>query len=75
MRSSVFVRAPSEVMQKKIERACEAVASQNSRYLKCPYCRHNVVQIFDDTAGHVEGKCQKCGRVTVFDVASMRRIR
>ena len=25
--------------------------------------------------GHVESKCKKCGRITVFDVLNMRRLR
>ena len=28
-----------------------------------------------DTRGHVESKCKKCGRITVFDVLNMRRLR
>lgn len=28
-----------------------------------------------DTRGHVEAKCKKCGRITVFNVLSMRRLR
>ena len=29
----------------------------------------------EDTRGHVESKCKKCGRITVFDVLNMRRLR
>ena len=30
---------------------------------------------YEDTRGHVESKCKKCGRITVFDVLNMRRLR
>ena len=43
--------------------------------LKCPYCQHNAIAVYEDTRGHVESKCKKCGRITVFDVLNMRRLR
>ena len=33
------------------------------------------VTAYEDTRGHVESKCKKCGRITVFDVLNMRRLR
>ena len=58
----------------KIIRAREAIAAQKPRYIKCPYCQHNSIVVYEDTRGHVETKCKKCGKVTVFDVLSMRKI-
>ena len=49
-------------------------AAQKPRYIKCPYCQHNSIVVYEDTRGHVEKKCNKCGKVTVFDVLSMRKI-
>lgn len=43
-------------------------------YIKCPYCQHNSIVVYEDTRGHVETKCKKCGKITVFDVLSMRKI-
>lgn len=74
-RSAVYTSAPSEELQAKIVRACRAIANQEPRYLKCPYCKHNVCVVYGDTRGHVQSKCGKCGKVTVFDVLSMRRVR
>lgn len=38
------------------------------------YCQHNSIVVYEDTRGHIETKCKKCGKVTVFDVLSMRKI-
>ena len=35
----------------------------------------NAIAVYEDTRGHVESKCKKCGRITVFDVLNMRRLR
>ncbi len=32
------------------------------------------IVVYEDTRGHVETKCKKCGKITVFDVLSMRKI-
>lgn len=39
------------------------------------YCGHNSIAVFEDTRGHVQAKCKACGRETVFDVLSMRRLK
>ncbi len=66
---------PSTDMVVKIRRARTAIASQKPRTIKCPYCRHNSIIVFEDTRGHVQAKCKICGKETVFDVLSMRRMR
>jgi len=75
MSKFIRVQEPSEEIKQKIVRARAAIASQKPRYLKCPYCQHNAIAVYEDTRGHVESKCKKCGKVTVFDVISMRRTR
>lgn len=62
-------------MQIKIIRAKDAIASQKPRIVRCPYCRHNSIIVFEDTRGHVQTKCKACGRETVFNVLEMRRLR
>lgn len=74
MRRNIRVSEPSAEMQIKIKRAVCAVSNQKSRLVKCPYCSHNSIVVFDDTRGHVQAKCKLCGRETVFDVLSMRRL-
>lgn len=75
MKKNIRVSEPSPEMLEKIVRARTAIASQRERNLKYPYCLHNTITVYEDTRGHVEMKCKKCGRVTVFNVLSMRRLR
>lgn len=74
MRRDIRITEPSAEMQMKIQRACNAIASQKKRMVKCPYCHHNSIAVFEDTRGHVQAKCKACGRETVFDVLNMRRL-
>jgi len=75
MSKSIRIQEPSEEMCQKIIRARAAISSQRQRYLLCPYCNHKSIAVFEDTRGHVEAKCSKCGRVTAFDVLNMRLLR
>ena len=75
MAKDIRVSEPSLEMQEKIKRARRAIASQKMRTVKCPYCQHNTIVVFEDTRGHVQAKCKRCGHETVFDVLSMRRLK
>ena len=75
MSRGIRISEPSAEMQMKIIRARKAIAQQKPRYLRCPYCQHNALAVYEDTRGHVETKCKKCGEITVVDVLSMRRTR
>ena len=74
MSKNIRISEPSPEMMGKIIRARQAIAEQKPRFIKCPYCQHNSIVVYEDSRGHVETKCKKCGKVTVFDVMSMRRI-
>lgn len=75
MAKDIRVTEPSLEMQEKIKQARRAIVSQKTRMVKCPYCQHNAIAVFEDTRGHVQAKCKRCGRETVFDVLSMRRLK
>ena len=75
MRKNIRVSEPSAEMQMKIQMARHAISSQKMRMVKCPYCHHNSIAVFEDTRGHVQAKCKRCGHETVFDVLSMRRLK
>lgn len=68
-------KVPSTEMTIKIRKARSAAASQKQRSIRCPYCLHNTIIVFEDTRGHVQAKCKLCGKETVFDVLSMRRLK
>ena len=61
MSKNIRITEPSAEMLSKIIRAREAIAAQKPRYIKCPYCQHNSIVVYEDTRGHVETKCKKCG--------------
>lgn len=61
MSRNIRVSEPSAEMQIKIIRAKDAIASQKPRIVRCPYCRHNSIIVFEDTRGHVQTKCKACG--------------
>lgn len=73
MSKNIRITEPSAEMLVKIRMARNAIASQKPRMVKCPYCKHNSIIVFEDTRGHVQAKCKAYGRETVFDVLSMRR--
>ena len=75
MKRNIRVQELSPEMQQKIINARTAISTQKERNIKCPYCLHNAITVYEDTRGHVESKCKKCGRITVFNVLSMRRLR
>ena len=60
-KEAVHIQEPSEEMKQKIIRARLAISTQKQRFLLCPYCKHKALRVFDDTRGHVEAKCTKCG--------------
>ena len=75
MKKNVRISEPSPEMQKKIQLARYAIATQTHRTVQCPYCKHNAIILFEDTRGHVQTKCKRCGREVVFDVLNMRRLK
>ena len=75
MSKNIRVSEPSLEMQQRIQRARRAISSQKMRMVQCPYCKHNSIAVFEDTRGHVQTKCKRCGRETVFDVLNMRRLK
>lgn len=75
MSRPIRISEPSDEMMGKIVRAREAIAEQEPRTIRCPYCHHSSIVVFGDTRGHVQAKCKVCGKETVFDVLEMRRVR
>lgn len=69
----VRVEQPTDELLQKIHMAIEAVASQEQRVIRCPYCKHSAIIVFEDTRGHVQTKCKHCRREVVLNVLSMRR--
>ena len=54
-RASIRVQEPTPELIEKIRRARVAISQQKPRYLKCPYCQHNAIAVYEDTRGHRSG--------------------
>ncbi len=48
--------------------AQESAAGWGVWYIPCPRCHHKLFAVYDDTSGHIETKCKKCGQVTAFHI-------
>ena len=47
-----------------------------SRELRCPYCGFLVLKLFSDMhTGHLESKCPKCKRISLYNTAYYKRVR
>lgn len=75
MSRAVRISEPSGELMSRIRTARDAIQDQKRRALKCPYCQHNTIIVFEDTRGHVQTKCKHCGHEVVFDVLNMRKAR
>lgn len=71
----IVARTPSPEMQEKMKKAVRAVRDQKKRVIRCPYCQHSGIVIFEDTRGHIQTKCTCCKKEVVVDVMNMRRLR
>lgn len=65
----------SEEIRKKLYRSRIECSMLEKRDLRCPYCGFLIDRIYSDAAGHRESKCEKCKRITVFNMAYFRRIK
>ena len=72
-KNEVKVREIPEDLSAKLDEALEAIRGQKKRFIKCPFCQRNTIAVFDDARGHVEAKCPRCGRISVFDTFRMHR--
>ena len=49
MKKNIRISEPSEEMMEKIRKARHAIANQKTRMVKCPFCGHNSIAVFEDT--------------------------
>ena len=57
----------SPEIRAKIQRSLETSRAIKKRDLRCPYDGFRVGTVFEDAAGHIMFKCQKCKSETVFN--------
>jgi ribosomal protein S27E len=62
----------SEAILARIRRHSAGADKLKSRTLKCHYCEHKSIVVYEDSRGHVQAKCRKCGKESVYNVVLRR---
>ena len=62
---------PESVLE-KVRRHSEGAEHLKSRTLLCHYCNHKAVIVFDNSRGHIQAKCKKCGNEAIYNVVLRR---
>ncbi len=64
---------PTRDILSKIYTASSAVRGADAKDVRCPYCGRLLLRKYPDVQGHIDGKCDKCGKTMVIDLVSWRR--
>lgn len=68
MSKRIHIKEPSADVMQIIWRSMLAISEQKPRIIKCHYCHHTAIVVFDDTRGHIQSKCKLCGKENIFEV-------
>ena len=49
---------------------CHKHSTDEPRTVRCPYCCHILIFVFNDTHGHIKSKCKSCGKESIVNVLS-----
>jgi ribosomal protein S27E len=67
-----FSNGLSEEMLAKIRRHSAGTEDKSTRALNCHYCEHKTIIVYEDSQGHVQAKCKKCGCEAVYNLVLRR---
>lgn len=67
------INTPTAETLEKVRVSRSAVEGITPKDIRCPYCGRLLTRKYPDTRGHIDGKCDKCGRQMVIDLVSWRR--
>jgi ribosomal protein S27E len=62
----------SDSILDQIRKHTNGTETLSSRALKCHYCGHKTIIVFEDSYGHVQAKCRKCGREAIYNTLLRR---
>jgi hypothetical protein len=71
MRLNLADGLPETVLE-KIRRHKAGTEDLKTRALKCHYCEHKAIIVYEDSRGHVQAKCKCCNRESVYNVVLRR---
>ena len=67
-----FAAELPESILEKLRKHSDGAENLNSRTMKCHYCEHNAVVVFEDSRGHIKVKCKKCGEESIYNLQLRR---
>ncbi len=62
----------SEDVLARIRRHAEGTEGLATKVMKCHYCEHKAITVYEDSRGHVRAKCKKCGMEGIYNVVLRR---
>ena len=65
-------RGLSEEMLAKIRRHSAGTERLSSRTIGCHYCKHKTIIVFEDSRGHIQAKCKRCGKEAIYNLLLRR---
>ena len=63
----------SDAVLARIRKHSAGSENLKSRTLKCHYCEHQTIIVFENSQGHIQAKCKKCRKEAVYNVV-LRRV-
>jgi hypothetical protein len=67
-----FTHGLSDDVLEKVRKHTIGIENQKTRVLKCHFCGHKAIKVFEDSRGHVQAKCKKCNCESIYNVVLRR---
>ena len=62
----------SENVLAKVRKHSAGTENLRKRTLVCHFCEHKAIVVFENSRGHVQTKCKKCNRESIYNVVFRR---
>jgi hypothetical protein len=62
----------SDTVLARVRRHSAGTEGLKTRQLKCHFCEHKTIVVYEDSRGHVKAKCKKCNQEAVYNVVLRR---
>ncbi len=62
----------SQELLAKIRKHNQGTDQLKKRKIRCHFCGHNTIFVYEDCRGHVQAKCSACGREAVYNLVLCR---
>ena len=62
---------PEDVLA-KVRKHSAGTENLKKRTLVCHFCDHKAIVVFENSRGHVQTKCKKCNKESIYNVVLRR---